>query len=145
MDIMAGLYAYLNTKTLLTSIIGVDGVYPDEASQATEAPYVTVAFEDSETVRYMQGASALATYFPTFKVHASTSLERTSVTEALRNILHGRINYYLTSGGINVRESWLLGKHDSLDDSGDDSETRNLFCCEMDFKMTVVETVPTLP
>ncbi len=146
MDIKAGLYSYLTSKALLTALVG-SRIYPDVAPQGATIPYLTFIVADSIPTKHLQGASALADDMVTIKIHASTSEERDSVKEALRNILHTRRNTTLTpaSGNIDMRSCTLEHIHDNYSSPQDGSETGGAFQAEMDFSIKFVEAVPTLP
>lgn len=147
MDIKSALYTYLQTKTLITALIG-DRLYVENAPQGVAHPYVTYEVTDSVPTAHLGGASAYADDQFSFSIHADMPEDRDAVKEALRNILHTRRNVQLTDAGsvtINIRSITLTHVKDSHQQPVDGSETNGLYECEMDFTIIYYETVPTLP
>lgn len=142
MDIKTAIYAYLQTKTLLTALISTR-LYPGVAEQVVTKPYVVFEVADDQHERHLSGASALANYMITFTVHAATVISRDDVSEALRNILHTRKNISLT-GSIDMRSATLETRFDSSPTPADGTEN-GLFQAELDFTIILFETLPTLP
>lgn len=143
MNLKAGLYSYLMSKTLVTDVIGAD-LFPEAAPQGTELPFVTYEFPDDRPTECLTGASALTNVAVIFTIHAETPDSRDAVKEAFRNVLHARRNTTL-DGPIDMRSAFLTSIRDLYDSPPDGSETGGAFKAEMDFTIIFFETVPTLP
>lgn len=144
-NLKEAIYAYLQTKSLLTDLIGTR-LSPDVGRQEPTRPYVVFQVVEGEHVTHLLGASPLARKVVMFTAYASTSASRTAVYDALFNVLHTRRNVVqnVTGGSVNIRSFWLLSDPEANSESGDGAEQGD-WQCDMSFSVTYVETVPTLP
>ncbi len=137
---------YLLSKSSLTSLIG-QNIFPEFGGQSTSRPFIVYTCHDIEREVHLKGASASGDFYVTFDVYATTSYSRQAVGEALRNILHGRINTLLTDSNSNTcTMDWSELKRDTLGmKSPPDGTESGIFCRTMSFRMVIKEPVPTLP
>lgn len=144
-DLLQGLYQYLQTQTAVTDIVS-DRVYPDQAPSNTTLPYITFYQQDSEKPRNLESASALALDTISLLIYGNSRLSVQTLSEALRNALHGRknVDFPQTSGSLDVRSISWLGQTDSYEPPTDASE-QAAYVRQIDLLIVWVETKPTLP
>jgi hypothetical protein len=145
-NVKQGLYAYLQALSSISSGAFGSRFYPDQAPQNPTFPYCVYYIQDDEKPTHLRGASALSTETISILIYGLTPESRSACSELLRNALHGRINidFPQDSGTLDVRSIFLQGLNDSFEGPTDGSE-QGSFVRQMDFLVTWVEPVPTLP
>ncbi len=148
MNFYVALYAYLQSKALLTALIATR-LYPSIAPQGTDVrsvgSYVIYAISGEEHTTYMGGESSLKTYFVSFMLVAATTTARQTLRDAFKNVLEGRINENLTDGTVTAKfESWFLNRQDGYQ-AAQDARELGVFTTMLDYKFTFNDVLPTLP
>lgn len=147
MNLRAAVFTFLQSKTLLTNLIGT-ALYADIAPQGTNntKPYIVYSCPDYAQGLHYGGAVSYAGLQFRFTIYAATPISREAVFQALRNILHGRVGYVISDGvvNINVQSSELLDCGDAYSGSPDAGEL-GTFEQDLTFLFRYHEAVPTLP
>lgn len=150
-DLKTALITYLSGKTLLTALLdvlpdGVPAISPDILSQVQKRPYIFIKVDGEVDKTHIGGAIAMTDAPVAIQIYSDTSIARTQIKNALRNILSGRYNDTLTDGTNSVKfESWFThyveGKFLTLQDG---TET-GVYTGTVLFKFSYNQAVPTLP
>lgn len=151
MNILDGIYRYLQSKTALTDLLGTGDsfkVFPQIVpEQSASLPYVTYAITDREDIEHLGGASNLSDFYISFEIYGSVISDRTNIGTALRNILHTRQNVVLTdsNGNTTTLEYASLRKDYQGTKNPPTGTETDIMCRTMNFMALIRETVPTLP
>jgi hypothetical protein len=139
------LFNYLSGKTSITGALGSPpAVYPDFAPQGAALPYVVYQRINSGHEHHMQGASGLGDCLMQFDVYAADSVVRSTVSEALRNVLDGLIQSRIgtSPNQCDVRSCSLQNEQESEEAPTKDDEGVK-FRNRMDFKIFYKESIPS--
>lgn len=145
-NVKQGLYEYLQTLSSISGGVFANRFYPNQVPQNPTFPYCTFYIQDTEKATNLRGASALSTDTISILIYAETPESRSACAELLRNALHGRINidFPQDSGTLDVRSIFLQGFTESFEGPTDGSQ-QGAYVMQMDFFISWVEPVPTLP
>ena len=145
MNIFEAIVLYLLSKPSLTALVS-QNIFPEYSSEQTGRPFIVYKCHDIEREVHLHGASAHGDFYFIFEIYSDSSQGRNTVGEALRNILHGRLNTTLKdSHGNTCNMEWSELKRDVLGmQSPKDGTESSIFSRIMSFRMVIKEPLPTL-
>lgn len=144
-DFDSAIATFLLSRTEITSVVGTN-VYPDEAHQGTQYPYITYAMIGGEEIYNLTGGDNISYQMVQFVIYASKSSDRALLREGLRNILSGKGLSLLTytGGSVTLLSCFLVNGGKNFYTSARDGSEIGIYERRMTFKMCFKQSVPTL-
>lgn len=151
-DLKVALVNYLSAKPLLTALLETlsgstyPAISPDILGQGQARPYIVVKVDGEFDKTYIGGAIPMVDAPVAIQIYADTSVSRTAIKNALRNIFSGRYNDTLTDGTNSVTfESWLTHYIEKPFLSAQDGTEEGVYTGIALFKFSYNQAIPTLP
>ena len=141
MTIESALFSYLSTKAAVTGQVGTR-IYPQIAPESAAHPFLTYTIISTDHTHDTSGATGLANVNMQIDVWADTQLERTTISEVIRDVLDGFTGDMGTEN-LNIR-SCFLDSRSNFQEADTEGKSKPTFRASMDFSIWHVESVPAL-
>lgn len=133
------LYGYLSANAGIVALIN-DRIYPEIADAGAPLPYIVYTQINKNSVHSSEGSAGLAFRRIQFSIWATTTSERQSIAEALRDAFDG---LRATLSGVDVR-SVLLQNEFSVTDNAEDGSEAPIFGTHQEYVVCHKESIPAL-
>jgi len=134
-----GLYTYLVSKSEITDLVGLK-IFPNQAPNSSELPYITVARVASDGEHHLSDASKQVTDTFELEVFGRDSIEVENIAEAIRDKVDG---FRGLMGSTEVGSALIVSQNDDfiVDDQGTDIQS---FRISITVDISHFRSVPTL-
>jgi hypothetical protein len=140
MTIESAFYSYLTSKPAITALVSTR-IYPLLAPDTPTYPFITYTVFGEGHDHDFSGATGLVDLTMQCDVWAKTVIDRSDITEALRNALDG-FTGDMGAENLNVRQCYLIDRAHFFE--RDTEESTPYYRTSMDFSIWHVESLPTL-
>lgn len=139
MSLDTALYTQLTGSSAVAALVG-DRVYADQAPQRPTTPYMTYRAVSGEHLFGVGGAIGLVRERVQLDVWSTSSVERRSIVEAIRNLVDGFKGAFGTEN-LSVRYIELEGPRHVYDPPSDASSL-GLYRATVDLRIVYAESIP---